>query len=463
MRTERRQLSVLDLDGLVEICGAAATRRGPADRRHAPGEHAPGLSDAREPTSSRGHSGQANREHAAAQEHGWGSGQEGHGGGTQERNPVSPWDVAAALSGQSFDSIFKSSLTCSIFVTDVAGFGDPARNDIDRLAVRQGFYGILRSVFDESGAPWADCYHEDRGDGVVIVVPPMIAVARVVDPLLAKLADRLKQHNRHASDAARIQMRAALHVGPVGRDAEGLSGQAVIVAARILDAQTLKDKLRDADADLIFAASTYVYEHVIRHLEQVDPASYERVDCRVKKSDVTAWIHLAGSTAQQRPTPLRPGDTAGHRSADSHRARQPVARGGPATEPSGRLLAADTLPVAAPFGQLPTEVRGRDGLLAELRRPLYRVLRRSGRTWVIAGMGGLGKSTVALAVARTAKARGWRVWWVTAADTATLTGGMLEVLGWLWRAGSGDGAGAGGCADRARACVGVPQRCAFGG
>jgi Tetratricopeptide repeat len=86
------------------------------------------------------------------------------------------------------------------------------------------------------------------------------------------------------------------------------------------------------------------------------------------------------------------------------------------------------LPVAVPLGRLPAEIRGRDALLAELRRPLARRLRRPGRTWVLAGMGGLGKSTVALAVAETARMKGWRVWWVTATDTASLTGGILEVL-----------------------------------
>ena len=43
-------------------------------------------------------------------------------------------------------------------------------------------------------------------------------------------------------------------------------------------------------------------------------------------------------------------------------------------------------------------------------------------------MGGLGKSTVALAAARMARQRGYRVWWVHAADAALLTSGMLEVL-----------------------------------
>jgi hypothetical protein len=53
---------------------------------------------------------------------------------------------------------------------------------------------------------------------------------------------------------------------------------------------------------------------------------------------------------------------------------------------------------------------------------------RPGRAWVLAGMGGLGKFTVALAVAETARLRGWRVWWVNASDAASLAGGMLEVV-----------------------------------
>jgi tetratricopeptide (TPR) repeat protein len=83
-------------------------------------------------------------------------------------------------------------------------------------------------------------------------------------------------------------------------------------------------------------------------------------------------------------------------------------------------------------------VRGRDALLEEFREPLALRSRtrrpadrrplQGGRVWVIAGMGGLGKSTVALAAAKLAQSNGWRVWWVTATDTASLTGGMLEVL-----------------------------------
>jgi CRP-like cAMP-binding protein/tetratricopeptide (TPR) repeat protein len=309
----------------------------------------------------------------------------------------------AAAEAARWQQNWREPLNCSIVFTDVAGFSDPVRNDGDRDVVRTAMYEILRSSFEASGVPWAGCYHEDRGDGAVIVVPPTISTHRVVDPLVAELAGRLRQHNRRASEVVRIQLRVALHVGPVGRDAEGLTGQAVIAAARILDAPVIKARLTAEQADLIFAASDYVYDHVVRNCGgQVDPAAFEHMECQVKESRVSAWAHLAGRVA---PPP------------DLNLVRAPAAASSPGP-----------LPVGAPLGKLPPEVRGRDGIIAELRRALRPYPRRSSRVFVIAGMGGLGKSTVALTAARMARERGYRVWWVRAADSALLTSAMLEVL-----------------------------------
>ena len=80
--------------------------------------------------------------------------------------------------------------------------------------------------------------------------------------------------------------------------------------------------------------------------------------------------------------------------------------------------------VAPPFGQrdgnLP--IRGRDGLLSELAD--------SGagpRVWVIHGLGGSGKTRLALEVAFAAERRGTEVWWVSAADAGALIAGMRAV------------------------------------
>jgi CRP-like cAMP-binding protein len=195
-------------------------------------------------------------------------------------------------------------LNCSILFTDVAGFGNPERNDDDQDVVRTTLYEILRSAFEASGIPWSDCYHEDRGDGVVIVVPPVIATRRLVEPLIPELARRLRQHNRRASDVVRIQLRAALEIGPVARDTEGLTKRAVTVAARMLDAPPLKDRLAASQADLAFAASGHVYDYVIRQCDRdVDPAAFEHIECTVKRTRVSAWIYLAGGAASRAVTP----------------------------------------------------------------------------------------------------------------------------------------------------------------
>jgi tetratricopeptide (TPR) repeat protein len=83
----------------------------------------------------------------------------------------------------------------------------------------------------------------------------------------------------------------------------------------------------------------------------------------------------------------------------------------------------------APTGRLPDRMRGRDDLLARLGSL---VSMPDGRTHLLAGLGGTGKSTVALQVAEQAGRSGRRVWWVTASDAGTVTAalmGLAENLG----------------------------------
>jgi Mrp family chromosome partitioning ATPase len=135
---------------------------------------------------------------------------------------------------------------------------------------------------------------------------------------------------------------------------------------------------------------------VVRNCDgRVDPAAFEHMECQVKESHVSAWVHLAGRVGPPPDLTLvsLPQNSLPQAAAD---ARASVQAPGP-------------LPVAAPLGKLPSDVRGRDGLLGELRRALRPYPWRASRAFVIAGMGGLGKSTVALAAARMARQRGYRV------------------------------------------------------
>ncbi|CNG15520.1 Uncharacterised protein [Mycobacterium tuberculosis] len=207
-----------------------------------------------------------------------------------------------------------SGLNCSVLFCDVAGFGDPSRDDEDRRVVRDVTYGILLSALEASDVPLSDTYREDRGDGALVIVSPAVPTASLIDPLAGHLAVALRRHNHRASAAVRVQLRVALHVGPVTPDAEGLNGQVIIQTARLLEAPVLKSALAETGADLGFIVSPFVYDACVAHLHgPLDPAAFERVTLKVKETATEAWMYLAGAAtppALRSPGPDGPPGTA---------------------------------------------------------------------------------------------------------------------------------------------------------
>lgn len=201
-----------------------------------------------------------------------------------------------------------SGLNCSVLFCDVTGFGDPSRDDEDRQVVRDVTYGILLSALEASDVPPADTYREDRGDGALVIVSPAVPTASLIDPLAGHLAVALRRHNHRASAAVRVQLRAALHVGPVTPDAEGLNGQVIIQTARLMEAPVLKTALAETGADLGFIVSSFVYDAYVAHLHgPVDPRAFERVTLTVKETTTEAWMYLAGTANRPAaPAPRSP-------------------------------------------------------------------------------------------------------------------------------------------------------------
>ncbi len=76
-----------------------------------------------------------------------------------------------------------SGLNCSIFLADISAFGRHSRNDKDRRLLRALMYDALQHAFENSGVPWHSCHREDRGDGVLLIVPPSTPTSLLIDPL----------------------------------------------------------------------------------------------------------------------------------------------------------------------------------------------------------------------------------------------------------------------------------------
>jgi hypothetical protein len=203
--------------------------------------------------------------------------------------------VPAAWTGQN----------CTILFVDIVGSGARDRTDVDRRMIRTLMYGFIQDALAISRVPWREIYFEDRGDGVLIVVPPGFTTESVMDPMLVELAARLRRHNRQAGGGPiRMKLRLALNVGPVVRDRYGVSGESIFHAARLLDVPVLKEQLLSTSADLGVIVSTFVHDTVVKHGPGfVDPATYQQVNCRVKESEIEAWMHVPGVAPMPTPGP----------------------------------------------------------------------------------------------------------------------------------------------------------------
>jgi CRP-like cAMP-binding protein/class 3 adenylate cyclase len=183
---------------------------------------------------------------------------------------------------------------CTIVLTDVVAFGSPTRNDEDRRIIRESLLGMtdltLRGIAARS---------EDRGDGLLTVVPPEVPTAEVMERLVKALPLAVARHNIAFRDSARFQLRVAINVGPVTTDAMGVSGEAIIVVARLVDAPAFKEAIAKTHAILGIIASPFVYDTVIKHSSNpINLAGYSQVQIHLKEFATPAWVKLFSA-----PTP----------------------------------------------------------------------------------------------------------------------------------------------------------------
>lgn len=181
---------------------------------------------------------------------------------------------------------------CTVLYTDVVEFSAPYRTDRHRRIIRQANLDMTRTAL---GALWEACKSEDRGDGLLIVAPPKIPTSKLIERLHRELPGELRVHNQTYSESARIQLRAAVNVGPVTDDPIGMSGDAIIRTRRLLDAPALKEGMASTGAVFGIIVSDFVYETVIKHAEGwITPDEYAAVHVNVKESSIFAWMNLTG-------------------------------------------------------------------------------------------------------------------------------------------------------------------------
>jgi hypothetical protein len=184
----------------------------------------------------------------------------------------------------------------SILVIDVERFSDPARTDAHLLVVRDGMYRTLRRAFWESGIDWARCTVEDRGDGILILLPPEVPKSWLAARVPAYLAAALAGYNSICSSQSRIRLRMALHAGEVIYDDYGVVSHSVNQVFRLIEAPALKAALAASTDLLALVVSDWFFHEVVCHESSAMPSRYSLLPVAVRETQGTGWMRLLGPT-----------------------------------------------------------------------------------------------------------------------------------------------------------------------
>ncbi|MFG2006081.1 hypothetical protein ACGFNU_43715 [Spirillospora sp. NPDC048911] len=160
-------------------------------------------------------------------------------------------------------------------------------------------YEAIQEAFSITRLSWSAAHHEDRGDGILIVLPPVVPTFLLLDPLAHHLNAVLRRHNLMLSEMARLRLRLAGHAGFVYVDEYGVGGRAVNHLFRMLEASDFKEAIELAGTDLGLIVSDEMYRDVAGNGAYINPERYRSLRVKCKETVADAWLWL--------PSPARCG------------------------------------------------------------------------------------------------------------------------------------------------------------
>jgi hypothetical protein len=197
----------------------------------------------------------------------------------------------------------------AIVVVDIVDSTDPIRRNGDRVVIRDAMYDSLSGAFKR--LDWLRCYHEDRGDGVLVLVPPGVPKDWLVTSLPERLETALLRHNASVAQqdsgraaATQVRLRVAVSAGEVTFDRYGVVGAAIDHTFRLAEAPPMKTAFASSPDVCALIVSDWFYEDVVYHQPDARPDSFQHIDCRVKQTPVSAWMRVPVKTLTRKEQTL---------------------------------------------------------------------------------------------------------------------------------------------------------------
>ncbi|PSM37814.1 hypothetical protein C6Y14_39990 [Streptomyces dioscori] len=182
-----------------------------------------------------------------------------------------------------------------IVLLDIEDFS--LRTEVAQATLHGELYEVVEFALARAGLDLAECPVQDRGDGMLILIPMGTSPTKLLREVARGLEDALQAHQVKYNQDHRMRLRVGLNQGLVIRQGERWTGTAINDLARLVDAGPVKGVLEQARrAQLVLVVSENVHTSIVRGgYPGIDPASYLSADFVTKHGELRrGWITVPG-------------------------------------------------------------------------------------------------------------------------------------------------------------------------
>jgi hypothetical protein len=180
------------------------------------------------------------------------------------------------------------------FLTSIDIEGFSRRSAAAQAKAQDDLEYVMSEAATRVGMDRRHWYRQARGDGELAVLAASASSLSVVADYPRELGLVLAKINSDAESRSRLRVRMAIHHGAVSPGRFGPVGAAAITVSRLVDAQALRQTLKQrGDLDIVLAVSAAVYHEVVQSgFRGLDPRTFHRVNVRSKGTLYIGYLYL---------------------------------------------------------------------------------------------------------------------------------------------------------------------------
>lgn len=174
---------------------------------------------------------------------------------------------------------------------DVEGFSH--RYAAEQATIQDDLENAMAKAAASAGLDRGRWYRQPRGDGELAVLPQSDNGLSLVADYPRRLASAVAEINSAGNTGPRLRVYLAIHHGAVTPGRFGPVGAAPIVISRLVDAEPVRQQLRQrSDLDIALIVSATVYEEVIQsRLHNLNPEAFRRTVVRAKGISYVGYLY----------------------------------------------------------------------------------------------------------------------------------------------------------------------------